>query len=195
MSDAVEKIIEKINEDVELKLNEFKVETDKKIEKIRKEEYERWNREKEKIEHDGKREAEGIKSLIISRAHLEGKRELLEAREEIMNKVVNEIKIKARTSENYENYLKKVIEDAKKVLGEEFVIVCIPEDKSKVSSLVSKIAPKASVEMGAVKYGGIIAKSKDGERSVDYSIEALVERRINEIRRKIVEKLFEGEYA
>ena len=49
--------------------------------------------------------------------------------------------------------------------------------------------------MGAVKHGGIIVRDVNGEKSVDYSIEALVGRRMNDIRRMIVDILFEGEHA
>jgi V/A-type H+-transporting ATPase subunit E len=195
MDDGVERIIAKIRDDVQWKVEEFQREADAKIEKIRKEEYARWEREKEKIEADGKREAEGIRSLIISRAHLEGKRELMEAREEVMEKVIERIKSDARKSEGYARYLEKKIEEAKGVFGEEFIVVCIPEDKATVDSLVQRIAPGAKVEMGPVKHGGIIVKDVQGTRTVDYSIEALVDRKVNEIRKRIVEKLFEGEYA
>jgi len=64
-----------------------------------------------------------------------------------------------------------------------------------VDNIVKSLAPKANVEMGEVKHGGIIAKDIKGIKSVDYSIDALVERKINEIRKIMLNKLFEGEYA
>ncbi len=192
---SVERIIEKINEDVQWKLSEFENNANEKIEKIRSEELARWKREKEKIERDGKRDIESIRSLIISRAHLEGKRELMEAREEVMNKVIENIKSSARESKRYLEYMASKVKEAKDIFGEEFVVVCIPEDKQKVDNIVASIAPKAKVEMGAVKHGGILARDLQGIKSIDYSIDALVERRINDIRKMIVERLFEGEHA
>ncbi len=195
MTDAVENIIAKINEDVERKLSEVELEIEKKIKRIREEELSRWQRERERIEHDGIREIESLRSLIISRAHLDGKRELLKAREEIMNKVVENMKRNARSAKKYGEFLKKAIVGSKEVFGEDFVVVCIPEDKAVVDVLVKKVAPKAKVVLGEVKHGGIIAKSSTGEKSIDYSVDAMVNRRMNEIRRMIVSKLFEGEYA
>ncbi len=195
MSTAVDKIISRINEDVEIKIKKIQKDTREKIEKIRNEEYAKWEREKKKLELEGKREVESIKRLIISKAQLEGRRELLAAREELMENIIERIKLNAKNAPRYSEYIRSSIEDAKNVLGEEFTIVCIPEDKDMVEKFVSEIAPKAKVVMGAVKHGGIMVKSADGERGVDYSIDALVERKINEIRKKIVSKLFEGEHA
>ena len=192
---SVERIIEKINEDVQWKLSEFENDANEKIEKIRNEELARWELEKEKIERDGKRDIESIRSLIISRAHLEGKRELMEAREEIMNKVIENIKSSARESKRYLEYIASKVKEAKDIFGEEFIVVCIPEDKQKVDNIVASVAPNAKVEMGAVKHGGVLAKDLQGIKSVDYSIDALIERRINDIRKMIVERLFEGEHA
>ncbi len=193
--DAVEKIIQKIQEDAEWKIESFMKEAEERIEKIRSEEYARWEREKEKLEQSGRREAEGIKSLLISRAHLEGKRKLMEAREEVIERVVERIKEEARLSSAYPSYLESRILEAKSFFGEEFVVVCIPEDKSKVEEIVSRVAPRAQVEMGQVKYGGVIVRDVNGVKSVNYSIEALVDGKINHIRKMISEKLFEGEYA
>lgn len=193
--DAIERIIEKINEDVEKKIKMFEEEANEKIEKIKKDEHARWEHKKEKIERERDRDLESIKSLIISHANLEGKRELMAAREEIMNKVIEIVKREARNSEKYLEYLATMVKDAKSVFGEEFVVVCIPEDKGKVDNIVKSLAPKATVEMGEVKHGGIIAKDINGIKSVDYSIDALVERKINEIRKIMLNKLFEGEYA
>ncbi len=195
MSNAVDKIIAKINDDMNMKLREFQTETDKKIEEMRKVEYGKWEREKEKIEREGKREAENIRRLFISRAHLEGKRELLEAREDVMKKVITSIKNNARGSPKYDDYLRQAVEDARRALGDELVLLCTPEDEAKIKKIASEVTPRARIELGTVKYGGIIAKTVSGERSVDYSIEAFIERNVNEIRKKIVEKLFEGEYA
>ncbi len=193
--DAVDRIIQKIREDAEWKVAEFRKETQEKIEKIRREELARWEQERAKLERDGKREAENIKSLIISRAHMEGKRELMDAREEVIDKVMKKIKIEARNSPMYEGYLRNAIIEAKSKFGDEFVLTCIPEDKATVESIVSEMGLKIKIEVGAVKYGGIIVKDKNGERSVDFSVRALIERRSHEIRREIVNMLFGGEHA
>ncbi len=195
MVDAVERIKKKIEEDVSWKIKEFEEDARRKIEKIRKEELKRWEVEKKKILAEGKRDAEGIKSMIISRANLEGKRMLMDAREEIIARVLNEIRENARKSPAYGNYVMRSIKEAKKVFGERFKIICNSEDVNLVKNIAVRIAPQAQVFEGAVRHGGIVIESEDSLEVMDYSIDSLVERKMNEIRKKIVDILFEGEYA
>ena len=195
MADPIEKIKEKIEEDVQWKIREFQEDAKRKIEKIRNEEMSRWEEEKRKIITEGKRDAEGIRSMIISRANLEGKRILMEAREELIEKVVEEMKKNARKIPSYGNYLMKSINEAKKIFGERFRIICNREDLEIVKNMASRVAPQAEIVEGEVSYGGIRVESLDSLEVMDYSIESLVERRMNDIRRIIVKNLFEGEHA
>ena len=195
MVDPIERIKEKIEEDVRWKIREFEEDAKRKIEKIRKEEMGRWEEEKKKIIAEGKRDAEGIRSMIISRANLEGKRILMEAREEIIKKVVYEIKKNARNDPSYGNYVMKSINEGKNVFGEKFRIVCGREDMELVKNIASRIAPQAEITEGEVPFGGIRIESIDSLEVMDFSVDSLVERRMNDIRKLIVEKLFEGEHA
>ena len=195
MVDPIERIKEKIKEDVRWKISEFEEDAKRKIEKIRKEEMGRWEEEKKKIIAEGKRDAEGIRSMIISRANLEGKRILMEAREEIIKKVVDEIKKNARNVPSYGNYVMKSINEGKNVFGEKFRIVCDREDMELVKNIASRIVPQAEITEGEVPFGGIRIESVDSLEVMDFSVNSLVERRMNDIRKLIVEKLFEGEHA
>ncbi len=195
MESAIEKIIEKIQKDVNLKVQQFEIEAEQKIEAIKEEEYSRWEAEKNKIEADGRREMNGTKVLKMSRAQLEGRREVTEAREYIIKKIIDDVKRMARTSPGYVEYIKRSIIDAKEVLGERFVVKCIPEDKEKVIQIVSDIAPMSTVEVSIIKYGGIVISTVDSLKTLDYSVDALVNRNLQKIRRMIFNKLFEGEYA
>ncbi len=195
MADPIEKIKEKIEEDVQWKIREFQEDAKRKIEKIRTEEMNLWEEEKKRIIAEGKRDVEGIRSMIISRANLEGKRILMDAREELIQKVVEEMKKNARKIPSYGNYLMKSINETKKIFGEKFRIICEHEDLEIVKNIASRIVPQAEIVEGKVSYGGIRAESMDSLEVTDYSIESLVERRMNEIRRMIIKNLFEGEYA
>ncbi len=195
MVDPIEKIKEKIEEDVQWKIREFQEDAKRKIEKIRTEEMNLWEEEKKRIITEGKRDVEGIKSMIISRANLEGKRILMDAREELIQKVVEEMKKNARKIPSYGNYLMKSINEAKKIFGEKFRIICEHEDLEIVKNIASRIVPQAEIVEGDVSYGGIRAESMDSLEVTDYGIESLIERRMNDIRRMIIKNLFEGEYA
>ncbi len=195
MVDAVENIVNKILEDAKSEAEVYYEEAQRRINEIREEEYKLWDKEKQRLEAEFQREAEDIRIQIISRAHMEGKRIIVSEREKVINKVLEKILAEFRNSGHYGDYLKRCVEDAHGLLGDEFVIKCIPEDKVLVNTLVSKISPLAKVDTEMIRNGGIIAESVDGLRRVDYSVAALVERRMQDIRKLILDKLFEGEYA
>ncbi len=195
MVDAIERIKEKIEEDVRWKIREFEEDAKRKIEKIREEERRRWEEEKKKILAEGRRDAEGIKSMIISRANLEGKRMLMDAREEVIGRVLKEVRENARKSPAYGNYILRSINEAKKIFGERFRVICNTEDLNIVKNIAGRVAPQVDVVEGNVKHGGIVIESEDSLEVMDYSVDSLVERKMNDIRKKIVDLLFEGEYA
>ena len=190
--EPIERIVNKIMEDANWKIKEYDMEAEKKIEKIRKLEEERWEEERKKMEYEGKREAEGIKSMIVSKAYLEGKRELMEAREEIIKMVIEKIKKEARNTESYKKYLKDSLTEASKVMGSDIQVICLKEDRILVDSIIREVCPQAKVVEGHVPSGGIIVVSKDYLQKIDYSIESFVDRRMNDIRKEVSAKLFEG---
>ncbi len=191
--EPLQRIIDKIMEDANWKIKGYDEEAEKKIDKIRKREESRWEEERKKMEFEGKREAEGIKSMIISRAYLEGKRVLMDAKEEIINRVVKVIKEEARkVGENYKKYIRESLIDAKRFMGEDIQVICLKEDREIVESLIRDICPRAKVIDGQVSFGGIIVVTKDYLQKMDYSIDALVERNMSRIRKKIASGLFEG---
>ncbi len=191
--EPLQRIIDKIMEDANWKIKGYDEEADKKIEKIRKREEERWEEERKKMEYEGKREAEGIKSMLISRAYLEGKRELMDAKEEIIKTVVRRIKEEARNAgESYKKCIRDSLIDAKRFMGEDMQVICLKEDRDLVELLVREICPNAKLIEGHVPFGGIIVVTRDYLQKMDYSIDALVERKMSQIRKEISSRLFEG---
>ncbi|NPA74498.1 MAG: V-type ATP synthase subunit E [Euryarchaeota archaeon] len=195
MADSVDRIVEKILADARARAAEFDQEAQRKIDEIREEEESRWEKEKARLEAEFRREAEDIRIQILSRAHMEGKRLIVNAREEVINRVIEAIRRGIRDSSDYSNYLRRSVENAREILGDKFVVKCIPEDKETVNAIVSEVAPGATVEIGMIRNGGLLVESMDGLRVVDYSVDALVSRRMQDIRKMILDKLFEGEYA
>ncbi len=195
--DAIENIIRRIEEDAQWKIKEYEENAAKEIERIRKAETERWEREMKKLEMDGKRDAEGIRQMHISKAHLEGRKLLMEVREKIIGKALEIMKEEAREvlGDKYYEYVAKSIENAKEVFGDEFRIVCLKDDVRKVKKLAKEKGVKAEVVPGDVSGGGIIAMSLDTLKKIDYSLDAYLNRNMAEIRRRIHERLFGEEYA
>ncbi len=194
---ALQRIIKRIEEDVQWKIREYEEKAMKDIEEIRKKEMERWEKERGKIERDGRREAEEIKQMHLSKAHLEGRKLLMQAREKIMRETTEEMKKRAREflGDKYEEYLRKSMEDSKRVFGEAFRVICLKDDISKVKDIAKNMNLRVEVIPGEVKGGGIVAISRDSLKRADYSIEAFIGRNLSEIRRRIYEMLFGEKYA
>ena len=194
---AIENIIRRIEEDAQWKIREYEEKAVKELEEIRKREEEQWERERNKLERDGKREAESIKQMHLSKSHLEGRKLIMNVREKIIEKVLEEMKTCAREvmGDMYSKYIKNRIEEASEVLGNEFRIVCLKDDIKKVKELAKECGVKVEVVPGDVSGGGIIAMSLDSLKKVNYSIEAHFNRNMADIRKRIYKKLFGEEYA
>ncbi len=193
--DAIDNIIKRIEEDANWKIKEYWEKADEEIERIKKAEESKWEREKNKIETRGKREAETIKQMHISKAHLDGKKMLMNAREEIIDKIVEQILVNFRKYVDYERYIKSSIESAREVLGREFNIVAGKEDFDLVKKIAEDLGIKSNVMIGELKYGGILAISGDSLKKIDYSVKAYVDRNMGDIRKRIYTKLFGEEHA
>jgi V/A-type H+-transporting ATPase subunit E len=193
--EAIENIIKRIQEDADWKIKEYQQKAEREIERIRKIEEGKWEREKEKMENVGKREAETIRQMYVSKAHLDGKKMLMNAREKVIERIIGEMLSKFKEYGNYDAYLEDSILAVKEILGDEFNVVCMKEDIPKVKGIVEKLGLKISVMEGDVEYGGILAVSKDSLKKVDYTARAFIERNLGNIRKRIYVRLFGEEHA
>ncbi len=193
--DAIENIIKRINEDADWKIKEYYDEAEREIERIRKEEENKWHREREKLETAGKREAETIKQMYISKAHLDGKKMLMNAREEVIHRIIEDMLANFRGYIDYEKYIEESLKDVVSVLGNEFDILCAAQDMELMKNVASRVGISSDIREGEVDYGGFLAVSRDSLKKVDYSARAFVERNMGDIRKKIYLKLFGEEHA
>ena len=193
--DAIERIIKRIEEDAQWKIQEYWDKANREIERIRNIEESRWKREKEKMESVGRREAETIKQMHISKAHLDGKKMLMNAREEVIGKIVNQILANFKAHIDYDKYIKESLEDAKNVLGNSFGVVAMQEDVDLVKRIAEDMGLDLKIMAGELEYGGILAVSNDSLKKVDYTVKAFVERNMGDIRKRIYVKLFGEEHA
>ncbi len=193
--DAVEKIIRRIEEDAQWKIEEYYSNAEKEIERIRSIEEGKWEQEKEKLESMGKREAETIKQMHISKAHLDGKKMLMQAREEVIEKIIKDMLENFREYGDYDSYLQRSLKESSEILGSKFMVISSQEDREKIESIASSLSIDISVAPGDVPYGGFIAVSSDSTRRLDNTAEAFIERNMGEIRKMIYTKLFGEEHA
>ena len=193
--DAIDRIIKRIEEDAQWKIKEYWDKADREIERIRNMEESKWEKEREKMESSGKREAETIKQMHISKAHLDGKKMLMNAREKVIERIINQVQISFKDYVDYEKYIRESLEDAKNVLGTDFEVIAMQEDVEMVKRIADDMGLNLKVMAGELEYGGILAISSDSLKKVDYTVKAFVERNMGDMRKRIYVKLFGEEYA
>ncbi len=193
--DAIDRIIKRIEEDAQWKIKEYWDKADREIERIRNMEESKWEKEREKMESSGKREAETIRQMHISKAHLDGKKMLMNAREKVIERIINQVQISFKDYVDYEKYIRESLEDAKNVLGNNFEVIAMQEDVEMVKRIADDMGLNLKVMAGELEYGGILAISSDSLKKVDYTVKAFVERNMGDMRKRIYVKLFGEEYA
>ncbi len=193
--DAIDRIIKRIEEDAQWKIKEYWDKADREIERIRNMEESKWEKEREKMESSGKREAETIRQMHISKAHLDGKKMLMNAREKVIERIINQVQISFKDYVDYEKYIRESLEDAKNVLGNNFEVIAMQEDVEMVKRIADDMGLNLKVMAGELEYGGVLAISSDSLKKVDYTVKAFVERNMGDMRKRIYVKLFGEEYA
>ncbi len=136
-------------------------------------------------------------------AHLKSKYKILESKEAIMKEVLDgawETVTKKVGKAGYDQILNRLAVEGGSALQTEDIEILFPGggkstvDAAKVAIEVNKqtgTKPKISISKETVRAsGGLIVRSKDGEKWVDNTYEARMERLENEIRDKIASILF-----
>ncbi len=184
---TAEKIIERIKKDSEKEIKQILREAEQKETIIIEEAKKEAKQEAEKILADGTQQAENISKIIISKASQDVKREIMNARE----KIIDECFVKAHhelstlTGDRYKNLVKKLIENGcKKLNGQCNISISRDIDREIATSMGLQV-------IGTIETtGGIIIKSKDGRITLDYTFDGILQRKKDEIRRKVGKLLF-----
>jgi vacuolar-type H+-ATPase subunit E/Vma4 len=184
---TAEKIIEQIKKDTDNEVNKIKKDAEEQAKIIIRNAKKESEEEIKKILSIGKIKSENVKKIHISKANQDIKREMMNAREEIINQCFSKAhhELSILKGKNYEKIVKKLIDEGMKKLG------------SKCSIIASRAADKTIAEelglkvIGRVeKTGGVIIKSSDGKVTLDYTFDGILEREKGKIRRKVGKILF-----
>ncbi|UCF49567.1 MAG: V-type ATP synthase subunit E [Thermoplasmatales archaeon] len=184
---TAEKIIEQIKKDTDLEIKKIKKDAEDQAKIIISNAKKEAEEDVKKILYDGKIKSENIKKIHISKANQDIKREIMNAREQIIDlcfsKAHHELSI--LKGKNYEKIVENLIKDGMKKLG------------GKCSIITSRAADKTiagklglSVIGRIEKTGGVIIKSADGKVTLDYTFDGILEREKGKIRRKVGKILF-----
>lgn len=184
---TAEKILERIKKDSEKEINQILKEAEKQTKGIIDNAKKEAKVESEKILSTGKSQAENIKKILVSKANQDAKRDIMNARETIIEECFEKAHQKLSTLKEgeYKKIVTKLIEAGKKKLDGQCTIVVSNEiDKKIAKSMGLKVTGDLKAS------GGVILKSSGGEISLDNSFEGILKRRKDEIRIKVGMQLF-----
>jgi V/A-type H+-transporting ATPase subunit E len=184
---SVEKIIERIQNDAEKQIKHIMDEAEKQSQTILKSAKVEAEKEAESILMNGQLESENEKKILISKAIQDIRRDMMNAREEIIEQCFSQAleKLASLSDDPYRKLVIALIKAGKKRLGENCTL--------SVSRTIDKeIAKQENVTVqGTVKSrGGIILHSADGTITIDNTFERVLNRKKDEIRIHVGKLLF-----
>lgn len=184
---SAEKIIEQIKKDAEQEVKQILSDAEKQAEHLINEVKQQAEKEAESILSDGQKQSENIRKIRVSQAHQEAKRDIMNAREEIIEECFNRAKEKlvSLPDEEYEKIVTQLIKQGSKKIPGSYVLLTTRE-------LDKKIARKQNIPVkGTVNAsGGVILQSEDGNLQVDNTFEGILKREKDLIRVKVGKLLF-----
>jgi len=184
---TAEKIIEQIKKDSEKEIKQILKAAEKQAESIINTAKKDAQMESEKILSNGKKQSENIKKILVSKANQDAKREIMKAREKIIEECFTKAHHKLSTldEEEYKKIVNKLIKDGCKKLGEQCTIaVSRGIDRKIAESMGLKV-------MGTIEVsGGIVFRSSDGRVTLDNTFDGILRREKDKIRIKVGKLLF-----
>jgi len=176
---SAEKIIERITQDAEKQIHDIISEAKKQSQSIMKNAKVDAEKEAELILQKGKLESENQKKILISKATQDLRRDLMNAKEEIIERCFTQAldKLASLPDNQYRKLVTMLIRAGKKRLGENCTLsVSRPIDK--------EIAQQEAISVqGTIQsIGGVIMHSADGKITIDNTFESLLGRKKDDIR-------------
>jgi V/A-type H+-transporting ATPase subunit E len=182
-----EKIIEQIKKDSETEVKQIQREAENQVKSILETAKRETKIEAEKILNNGMKKSENLKKILVSKANQDVKRDIMNARETIIEKCFTKAhhELSILKGENYEKLVRKLIKDGQEKLGGGYtVLVTRAVDKKIAKDLGINIT--GTVESS----GGVVLKSADGKVTLDHTFDGILKRERNKIRIKVGKLLF-----
>ena len=184
---TAEKIIQRIKKDSEKEINQILKEAEKQATNIINDARKEAEQESKRILSEGKQQGENIKKIMLSRANQDAKREIMNAREKIIEECFSKAHHKLNTlnETDYKETVKKLIENGCNKLGGKCNLVIS-------RSIDRKIAENMDLKVvGIVETaGGIIIKTGDGRITLDNTFDGILAHKKDDIRIKVGRILF-----
>lgn len=184
---SAEKIIQQIKKDAEKQAKVILKDAKKQAKEIINDSKKDAEKQAKKILEDGEIQSENVKKIIVSKANQDAKKEIMKARE----KIIEECFIKAhhKLSTLNETDYKEIVSflmkrGQSKLSGNCTVMISRDVDKKIADNLGLKVS--GNVESA----GGVILRSDDGKITLDCTFDGILKREKDKIRIKVGKLLF-----
>ncbi len=184
---TAEKIIAHIQKDAERERKQILSEAEQQADDIIAQAKKEAKAQAERILDEGKKHAENTKRILLSQAHQETKRRILQAKEGIINKCFTKAHhdLSVLDEKRYCAIVKKRFIEGKQKLGDHSkVFVSRASDRQLAKEL------GLHVEGTIEKAGGIVLQSADGNIVLDYTFDGILKREKDKLRIKVGTLLF-----
>jgi V/A-type H+-transporting ATPase subunit E len=184
---TAEKIIEQIKKDSDIEINQILKKAKQQANDIIKESKEEAKLESEKILADGKKQADNIKRILISKANQDAKRELMNAKEKIIEECFTKAhhELSILKGQKYDKIVRKLIEDGRKKLGGAGSLFVSREAGKKIATELG-----LKIDGYIESSGGVVLKSTDGRITLDHTFDGILKRKKDKIRPTVGQILF-----
>ncbi len=183
---SLKRLISQIEEDAEEKATQIIEETRKEAEEIIALAIKEGERKAEGIKRGGEKSVERIREKTLAATRRKARALKIQSKEEVIQECFEKAKecLKKMKGKEYEKIVSHLMEEGKKTLGGCIVIPSRNEDK--------KIASRLGLETqgSTAASGGIIMKSKDGSKELNYTFDVLLEMHKEKLRIIIAGVLF-----
>lgn len=190
---AVENITGRIKKDASKKaqkrLDEAKAEAEKLLSQAKSE----LEREKSEIQQETEKTIKIQRSRALSEGKLEARKLKLLAKEDVIQRAFDLAfeRLKNLEASQKEKFINSAFNSAQSELGNDLDVLCHPQDQQLVTKIASSISPRITVSSAAFTHvGGVILRAKDGSAQIDATIEGVLDRMRNDLRREVAEILF-----
>ena len=184
---SAEKIIECIRKDSEKEVQKILQNAEEQVALNKEDAIKIAKSESDQILSEGKKQAENIKKIIISKANQDAKRKIMNVREKIIEECfsIAHQKLSVLKESEYEKTVTKLIENGKKKIeGQCSVTISREIDKQIAKNMGLRVT--GEIESS----GGIILISSDGRITLDNTFDGILKRKKNEIRIEVGKLLF-----
>ncbi len=184
---SAEKIIQQIKNDSQKEQKDILKEAENQKKQIMQNAKNDAEIKSEKIINEGKKQGDNQEKILISKANQDSKREIMKAKEEIIEEcfIKAQEKLSNINETRYKKTIEKLIKNGQKTIGQK----C----KVKISKEIDEqIAKKLDIEViGKIDAsGGILILSNDGKITLDNTFEGIIAREKDKIRIKVGKLLF-----